>query len=302
MSTFQPMLAAALMPPNIPHTDTNIIEAMSRLSYPVLVSTKYDGVRAIKWKDKLISRSLKLIPNKVIQELSKNIPEYFDMEITIEGKRFNDISGLVRNADADITPVFNILDIVDQDLNYEHRLDFISARLQDTYITGVKYIPPVSANSPAELFDTFYWSEQNGQEGICFRLSNSPYKYGRSTLREQYLVKLSRYLTSEAIVIGYEEQMENSNPALRDERGYTKHVSDMNGLVPKNTLGALIVEDIKSNVTFRIGTGFDDKSRRFIWCNRLGYLGKQLTYKFKQCGMLNKPRHPTFVGWREKGM
>ena len=148
----------------------------------------------------------------------------------------------------------------------------------------------------------FYWSEQNGQEGICFRLSNSPYKYGRSTLREQYLVKLSRYLTSEAIVIGYEEQMENSNPALRDERGYTKHTSYADGLVPKNTLGALIVEDIKSNVTFRIGTGFDNKSRRFIWYNRLGYLGKQLTYKYKPCGMLNKPRHPTFVGWREKGM
>ncbi len=298
------MLAASLMPSDTPHTDSNILQAMSKLSYPVLVSTKFDGIRAIKYGGRLISRTLKVIPNIHIQSYATNIPESFDLEITAENCEFNVISGMVRNeSNIPSNPIiFNILDVVDDCLTYEHRLDYIESRLQDTFIPGLRFNRPVPANNPAELFDMFYWSEQNGQEGICFRTPDSPYKMGRSTLKEQYLVKLARFHTSEFQIIGFEEQMENSNPCVRDERGYAKHSSEASGMVPKNTLGALLVKDIKSNILFNIGTGFDDKLRKEIWQRRTEYVNRIGTYKYKCIGTLNKPRHPVFIGWRKKGM
>jgi DNA ligase-1 len=159
---------------------------------------------------------------------------------------------------------------------------------------------PIDCGKEKELFDWFIECETEDGEGICFRTPNSPYKQGRSTLKEQYLVKLTRMLQSEAIIIGMEEAMENINPRQYNAVGAMDRSSCKHNLVGKNTLGALIVRDIKTNQEFKIGTGFDDAHRIAIWKNQVSMIGKIVLYKHKPHGQKLLPRCPSFKGFRKE--
>ena len=144
----------------------------------------------------------------------------------------------------------------------------------------------------------FSHCETNDAEGICFRTPDSPYKQGRSTLREQYLVKLCRNLTSEAVITGFEEQFENGNPEARNAVGAMDRSSSQDNMFGKNTLGAIWVKDIKTNQEFKIGTGFTYKLRRQIWNDRKSYISKIVSYSHKPHGQKLLPRCPAFRGFR----
>jgi len=142
--------------------------------------------------------------------------------------------------------------------------------------------------------------EEEAGEGICFRTPTSPYKCGRSTLKEQYLVKLCRNMTGEAMVIGFSEQLENTNSAKWNRIGNMDRSSYQDGLVGKSTLGSLSVKDMESGIEFSIGTGvgLTDSVRQTIWDNQDKYLGKVVTYKTKTHGKKVKPRSPILKGFR----
>jgi DNA ligase-1 len=134
----------------------------------------------------------------------------------------------------------------------------------------------------------------------------SPYKQGRSTLKEQYLVKYSRMIYEEAIIVGFEEQQENGNADKRNATGRMKRQTLAENMCGKGTLGALVcnkADDIHlGNSNFRVATGFSNHLRQEIWNNRNKYLGQQITFKHKPHGRLNKPRSPIFHGLRGKGL
>jgi DNA ligase-1 len=71
-------------------------------------------------------------------------------------------------------------------------------------------------------------------------------------------------------------------------------------MVPMDTLGALEVRDVKSGVEFCIGTGFTFADRNEIWKNQTRYSGQLVSYEYLPIGVKDKPRHPTFIGWRMK--
>ena len=48
----------------------------------------------------------------------------------------------------------------------------------------------------------------------------APYKQGRGTFREGIIYKLKRFEDSEAVIIGFVEQMTNQNVLEKDELGY----------------------------------------------------------------------------------
>src|SRR6266850_2216279 len=66
--TFKPMLASP-------------IEDTSTLKFPVLVSIKLDGIRATRQSGRLLTRSLKEVPNRHIQTKFANLPEGLDGEL-----------------------------------------------------------------------------------------------------------------------------------------------------------------------------------------------------------------------------
>src|ERR1035441_882839 len=68
--TFKPMLAATMK-------DT------SKLHFPLLASQKLDGIRATVQGGRLLSRTLKPIPNENVQALFKGLPEGIDGELIV---------------------------------------------------------------------------------------------------------------------------------------------------------------------------------------------------------------------------
>lgn len=303
----KPILAAPLLPPSVEHTNDIILAEMKRLHYPVLATLKKDGIRALRLSGKLLSRTFKAIPNKHLrEEASLILPGGFDMELWNKGLEYHDVESIVmsqQHANWKLIE-FHILDWISSAPSYVERCYHIATFMRSLVPelqSRVKFSPPVECHNAEQLFTFFLTVEEELGEGICFRTPTSPYKYGRSTLREQYLVKLCRNVTAEAEIIGFEEQMENTNRAHWNSVGKMDRSSSKEGLVGKDTLGSMLVRDINTGLEFNIGTGvgLTDELRKEIWDNMEKYSGRIITYKCKQHGQKVKPRSPIFKGFRD---
>jgi DNA ligase-1 len=182
----------------------------------------------------------------------------------------------------------------------EYRFRAHCAKLLTRPSEGVVWVPHRVVRS----FDDIKLLEEialnAGYEGIMLRDPNGPYKQGRSTLREGYLLKVKRFEDSEAEVVGFKEQMRNDNVATTDARGYTKRSTHAEGKSAAGVLGALLVRDIHSGVEFDIGTGFTAEQRANLWEGRKYLIGKIAKYKHFPIGVVDAPRFPTFIGWRDR--
>ncbi len=129
------------------------------------------------------------------------------------------------------------------------------------------------------------------------RSQNSPYKCGRSTESEGYLLKIKRFCDDEAVIVGYEELMHNDNVATRDAFGRTERSTHQENLRPAGVLGKLICRIGK--VEFGIGTGFDAKTRAELWVKRDKLKNKIVKFKHQPSGADERPRFPVFLGFRD---
>lgn len=284
--TFRPILGAS-------------VQALERLRYPLLASYKLDGIRAIWWGKEFISRTLKTIPNRALQIAARDagIPSGWDGELIVGHPGAKDVyrrtnSFCMSEEKFETAPArFFVFD------HSEHPGIFADrhASLRDLPPLVVK-LDHVLVSSPDEVLSLEQRALAEGFEGLVLRDPRGPYKRGRSTLREQYLLKLKRFTDAEAKVIGFEELMHNANSAETDERGYAKRSSHQANLVPMGTLGALVCD--LDGVQFRIGTGFTQADRAHIWANRAQYLGAWAKFKSLHIGVKDAPRHPVWLGWR----
>lgn len=292
MTKFKPLLAVAC-------------EDITTLNYPVIASVKCDGIRAIVKDGVVYSRTMKPIPSEAVQwKFGK--PEYdgLDGELVYGDlyapDAFNKSTSFCMSkvipewADEKLIN-FLAFDVVDN-APYANRILQVADRAAGD---GVKVLPQHWMKTPEELklFQTKV--VEAGGEGVMIRSPEGRYKQGRSTLKEGILLKLKIFTDEEATVVGFEEKMHNTNEAKVDELGYTERSTSKDGMVPANTLGALVVESEKWG-RFNIGTGFDDKMRKEIWDNKEDWLGKLVKFKYFEVGTLNKPRFPTFLGIRSE--
>ena len=269
------------------------VEDVNSLRYPLLASPKLDGVRATVRDGVVWSRSLKPIPNAHVQSMFRHL-EGYDGELIVGPLTAKDVyrqtmSGVMSRAGS--PPVsFLVFDDLDFRHNtFEYRLEHI----QNHYRLQHDMIESALALSNYEVMTI-----QQGYEGVILRDPKGVYKHGRSTLREQGMMKLKRFCDDEAAVVGFKELMHNDNPATTNELGYTERSSHQANKIPTGRLGALTVE--WNGVQFDIGTGFDDALRRWIWSHKERYLGELVKFKYLRVGMKDRPRHPVFLGWRTK--
>ena len=264
-----------------------------------LLSPKIDGIRALVVNGKLVSRTMKPIRNTHTQQLfGRPELEGLDGELVV-GNPWD--KNLMQQTSSGVMSIagrpdvsFYVFDQWNYPAPFEVRFP------QFCKAPNVVNVKQDYVRSYQDMLDFEEYYLQQGYEGVMLRSLTGRYKQGRSTLKEQILVKVKRFEDGEAKVLDYETLYHNENAATEDERGYTKRSSAASGKVAANTLGTLYVEDVQSGVRFCVGSGFTEAQRSEYW--KLGdkILGRIVKYKsFKNAGVKDAPRHPIFLGFRD---
>lgn len=287
------------------------LEDVAKVPFPCLVTPKIDGIRALRIGKTMVSRQFKPIRNRTMRNLlSQLLPEGSDGEIIVDGT-FQDVTSKVMSISAgiDFKEPFTYywFDYVKDDPNkpYDKRLEDIRNYVEhNTDIlchSQAKIIPlyPKEINNKEELLSYEERVLAENFEGVMVREPTGKYKMGRSTLKEGILLKLKRFVDTEAMVISVHELYHNENVKEKNELGFSKRSSKKEGLIPATKLGSLeVVND--AGEKFHIGTGFTDQMRQDFWNDADNLIGKIVKYKYFKTGSKNAPRFPTFVGFRDE--
>jgi DNA ligase-1 len=270
----------------------------TKAKFPYIASPKIDGIRFLMVNGVAVSRTFKPIRNNYIQRvLSETLTDGIDGEITV-GDTFQSSSSGVMSIEGE--PDFKVwlFDYVDPDQEdilpyYLRILNFPTFPNTWQY----KLLAGVTVNNQEELDSYEIICLEGGYEGVMLRDPFGTYKFGRSTVRDNILLKVKRFLDDEAVLIDIEEKMHNENEVQKDAFGRTKRSSSISGLVGANTAGTLIVKN-KEGQVFGVGSGLIDLMRNEIWNNKNEYIGKLVKYKYFPQGVKDLPRHPVFLGFR----
>ena len=291
--TFRPTLAWSVEEKQLPD-----------LPFPVAVSPKYDGVRALVRGGYVLSRTLKPIPNTYIQHLfgSPNF-EGFDGELMLFDQTtgaplpLHEISGAVRRVSADKPFTFMVFDHWKEEYSWQHR----QARIKEQrpiWSTSVIQVQQELCYTPEQILMHEEEALELGFEGVVIRKITAPYKHGRSTLREANFLRLKRTTDVEAQIVGFVEATANLNEAETDERGYTKRSTHAEWKVPSNTLGAFLVDYAGSIQSVPPGA-FSAAERKHIWNCRVAYFGKWLKFRHFPYGAKDNLRHARALAFRD---
>lgn len=275
--------------------------AGAELPFPLLLSPKLDGIRCLIVAGVAVGRSLKPLPNRHVQQLFGR-PELngLDGELLVgdPGSRHvfqTTTSGVMTVAgEPDVT--FWVFDDYSAPGGFEARL--LRAQRRVTGQRGCQFVAHTPVTTPEDLLGWEQYYLAKGFEGVMLRHPAGPYKHGRSTAKEAWLLKVKRFEDSEAVVLGATELMHNSNEAKRNRLGHLERSSHQAGKVGRQRLGALVVRDVATGVEFELGTGFTDQQRQDFW--RRDLTGLVVKYKFQPTGVKEKPRFPVFLGFRSE--
>lgn len=275
----------------------------SKLVFPLSATPKIDGFRCVLADHPLTSR-LSRFPNEHFHKtLSKVLPSghLLDSEVVV-GKRRG--PGVLQRTSSGLTtktgiPEFTLWVFDRPDLRHGagwlDRYDEARRLVQDLEHPQIRLLKHRILHNLDELEEYIDQKLEQGYEGVMVRSLNGPYKEGKATLREQYLLKIKPFEDAEGRVTGWFEEMENTNEAKREVTGKLKRSSSKAGKKPKGSLGGLILDDIKSGVEVRVGGGFTLDQRIALWKIREQLRGKLVRYKKQTMGEKDKPRHPNFV-------
>lgn len=288
--------------------------------FPYLGTPKIDGIRFYVEHGDVWARSNRSIPNHCIRrDLQKFLPNGMDGEL------------FYRDYNTTQSTVMSELTVPTVDLYIFDYITKHSDRYMDRVLTLQKwvtslgwkrdetgYIPPVRLGLTGTYrirplypvwiknhaqFDAFYAKcRHEGHEGICLRDPAGPYREGRCTLAENYLVKYKPSEDREAVVLGVEELLVNNNELVTNELGRSKRSKARAGLTPGGTFGSFHVRDVVNEAVFHVGNGpgLTAFLRQQLWDSRQSLTGKIIRYRSMPYGAKDAPRQPQFIGFRDE--
>jgi DNA ligase-1 len=290
MTDFKPMLACKADP--------------AKLRFPLYVQPKLDGIRASVVNGRLVSRTLKAIPNASIRAaLSDPALEGLDGELIVGDPTAADCyrrtSSFVMAENKTGEPwTYFVFDLHDHPSipfsdRYLALVEKVAAIKESIAITvpdspvsiqalPIQVVPTLTANDAAELEQHESMLIGDGHEGAILRRPDSLYKFGQH----------------------------NANVAVTNALGRTERSTAKAGKVGKGTLGGFYVRDLETGIEFKVGTGFSAAERADFWQQAhfapdgtVAYSGTHLNgrivrYKSFKIGVKEKPRHPVFLGFR----
>lgn len=246
--------------------------------FPCLATPKVDGFRFLKVGGRAITRSMQPVRNRYVREwIEANLPDGIDGEITV-GEYFHNAQRALGTEGGRPDFRLHVFDFVTESLGKPYWERFMDLRAwwdstNQACARFVRILTPtmIETEDGLERFEADCLAR--GYEGVMLRAPNGPYKCGRSTEQEGYLVKVKRFVDAEAEVLG---TFESVNPGL------------LGGFVCRAEDGA----------EFRVkASGVGDLSA--AWAARDSYVGKRLRYRYQPVGTHNAPRFPVMLGIRE---
>ncbi len=277
--------------------------------FPYLASVKIDGMRALVKAGTVYSKTMKPLPCKKLHKLFGQL-HGADAEITVgaPNKEHADDDVFARsrgpimqtNGEADFQIyVFDNWSLPDAPAHERVRYDF-DWRV-DGFRSYVNFVTQYVVTDQEELDRLLSQFLREGYEGAMIRQCNGLYKYGTSTEKESYLLKLKPLATGDAIILDVIEQQANLNEATKDELGYTKRSSSKEGKVGKGTFGAFLVRDLETGAEFSVGNGpgLTHALRDELWSRRHELPGQYITFRYQAIGTKDAPRQPQFLHFRD---
>jgi DNA ligase-1 len=306
---FKPMLAGS------PPKEWSPEKFFEELRYPVWGTPKYDGIRCVitdipnipHYDRTPMTRSMKQIPNKAMRTLLSSLPCHLDGELMATGS-FQNCQSAVMSHTGEWDFKYYVFDMVphdemrrcfgityDCDLHYLKRVEYLKTLQLPEWCVVVE--PKRIERGELEAYNLECL--ENKYEGCIIRTAQSPYKYGRSSFREQYMIKVKQFVDDEAVVIGVNEEMHNANEPKISELGYRVRPTLKANMQGKGTLGSLRVRHPTFG-EFNIGTGFNAGDRIDLWSKRESLLNRVVTFKYQPQGVKDAPRIPVFKAFRDK--
>lgn len=272
---------------------------LSALRYPIYVTPKLDGIRCTVITGRAMTRSLKPLPNdyvrlKLEDELGIN---GLDGELVLgQGTEqdFGDVQSAFMRKRGQPRFTYVIFDTWIKDGGYLDRVAHLRGYELPEWAV---ILEPVQVLNEDELAHAVAMHLASGYEGTMLRSGAGPYKQGRSTTNEGYLLKLKEFVDAEAVVIGMEEMLRNQNAPTTNALGLQERSSHKKGMARAGTMGKLVCRR-PDGVEFRIGSGFTQAQRDELWQLGERLNGRLVKYRFQKRGAKVKPRIPTFIGFR----
>jgi len=311
MASFKPTLAV------------DATRDLDKIKYPKYASNKLDGIRCIFHPELgMVSRSLKPIQNKQLREKFNKVLEIakkknciFDGELYGHKLTFQEITRAVMTQDfldektnkkipwPEAANLINQIEFhcfdyysFDDDIFWERSI-MVESNLSN--MNDVVVLIQRKVESAKEVQDLFEEKLKEGYEGLILRDPDSPYKFGRSTLKEEYCLKVKPFETFDAEIIGIvQSTIVNPNAEKKTNklgRSVTSKKKDDRILI--NKASAFVVK--YGEYFVKPTLAMTDEEKEEVWLNQGNYIGRMIEYKGMQIGAKDVPRHPVFVRFRE---
>lgn len=301
------------MPQLKPMLATDVAD-FSTIRYPVIGSPKIDGVRALMPEKILLPRSLKRFGNLATQEhfnFYANRLTGFDGELVVGPLNAPDMcratSSALTSRKGDPSARWYIFDLVDIGYYFDQRVKLLKQRFKEftkkeLLEMRVELIEQRVIRNAAEAEAFEHEMLARGYEGVVWKNPNGLYKYGRGTPTDQCFLRTKRFEDAEAEIIGCTELLRNNNEAKTNELGHKTRSSHKENKAAGGVLGNFVCRVLNGplkGAKFELGTGFDAVQRQQFWERRDEMIGKVVKFKYFAHGVKDKPRWPSFLGFRE---
>lgn len=281
------------------------------LKYPMFGSIKFDGNRCLLWRDKLLSRTLKDQPNKNLAGHFKEILDYakrnkvvFDGEIWSPKLTFTQLQEIIRAFDKPIPEHvgFYVFDMIpekdwenDTEEVYVKRDTELAAVVSGNRFPHVHKVDQITLRGPEEAQAMFEKMIAEGHEGIMVRSPQAKYKHNRASHKQGIIFKFKNYITEDAQIIGFVEQVKMTEEYANSDRGetedgHTKRSHRNEDFEPADTLGSLVVR-MKDGTEVGVSLGKRDAAeRKRMWKDRKNLINLWVEISHMEHGAKDKPR------------
>ena len=258
-----------------------------------IMSEKYDGVRAI-WDGKNLKSRNNLKFNQPSFWSADFPPFWLDGELYTKRGDFERISSIVASTDERWKEiVYLIFDVPNAKGDLFERLAVLQDYLNkhQNLKDHIKIIEQIPIKSRAHTFSFLDEISNANGEGVVLRNPKANYENTRS----KNILKLKKFYDAECEITAINEGKDKL----------------------KGRLGFVLCKDLKSKISFKIGSGFSDDERAL--CDDFGIksteqnktqatksapkclkIGDIITYKYQNLTKNKKPRFPVFLRIRNE--